>query len=49
MVCLQRKNRDCALSEYNYLRLKSDLLAQTLLGGIYSNKILDARAYRAQR
>lgn len=45
-VCLLRKNRDCALSEYNYLRIKNDPRAQALFGSIYSSRVIDARAYK---
>jgi tetratricopeptide (TPR) repeat protein len=49
MVCLLEKNRDCALSEYNVLRMKSDPLAKTLLDNIDSNKVIDVNAFKARQ
>jgi tetratricopeptide (TPR) repeat protein len=49
VVCLMRKNRDCAFSEYNYLRLKDDPRAEILLSRINSNKVLDASAYKPRQ
>ena len=48
MVCVLRKNRNCALSEYNYLRMKGESLANKLFTGIYSDKVIDASAYQSK-
>ena len=45
IVCLLQKNRDCALEQYNYLRMRTDPLATTLFNGIHSDKVIDVSAY----
>ena len=49
VVCLRRKNRDCALTQYNYLKLKGDELAQKLFASIYGDKVIDATSYQNKK
>lgn len=48
IVCLQRKNRDCALGEYNFLKMTSDPLAKTLFSTMNGDKLIDATAYESR-
>jgi tetratricopeptide (TPR) repeat protein len=45
IVCLLRKNRECALREYNYLKMAGDPLAKKLFASIYRDKVVDVTAY----
>ena len=46
MVCLARKDRDCALSQYNYLKIMGHSLAKPLFRAVFREKIVDASAYQ---
>lgn len=48
MVCLARKNRDCALSQYNYLKIMGHSLAKSLFRAVFRGKIVDASAYQSK-
>lgn len=46
MVCLARRNRDCALSQYNRLKMMDHSAANTLFTTIFGDRIVDASKYK---
>src|SRR5688572_28865178 len=42
IVCLARKNRDCALSQYNRLKTMDHSLAKSLFTTIFRARVVDA-------
>jgi tetratricopeptide (TPR) repeat protein len=46
IVCLARRNRDCALSQYNRLKMMDDSLAKTLFTTIFRDRVVDASTYK---
>lgn len=48
VVCLLRKNRECALTQYNYLKMNGDVLAKRLFTSIHGDKVVDVTAYQNQ-
>ena len=44
MVCLIREKRDCALQQYNFLKMFNPLLAERLFEKIVAGRVLDLRA-----
>ena len=42
IVCLARRNRDCALSQYNRLKMMDHSLANTLFTTMFRDRIVDA-------
>lgn len=48
IVCLARGNRDCALSQYNQLKMMDHSLAKTLFNTIFRNRVVDASRYKQQ-
>jgi tetratricopeptide (TPR) repeat protein len=45
IVCLARGNRDCALSQYNRLKIMDHPLAKTLFTTLFQDRIVDASRY----
>ena len=41
MVCLARSNRDCALSQYNRLKIMGHPLAKSLFSSLYRNRVVN--------
>jgi hypothetical protein len=48
MVCLARKDRNCALSQYNYLKIMGHSLAKPRFRAVFSGRIVDASAYQSK-
>lgn len=46
IVCLARSNRDCALSQYNRLKIIDHPLAKTLFTTIFRERVVDASTYK---
>ena len=46
IVCLARKNRDCALSQYNHLKKKNGPLADRLFDMVFKNRVVNAAVYK---
>ena len=46
IVCLARKNRDCALSQYNRLEMINDSFAKTLFTAMFQHRVVDASEYK---
>lgn len=42
LVCLARGNRDCALSQYNRLKIMGHALAKTLFTALFRDRVVDA-------
>ena len=49
LVCLARKDRECALSQYNSLKMLDDSLAGSLFSTIYQNKVVDVSRNNKKR
>ena len=45
IVCLVRRNRDCALSQYNRLKIMGHALAGTLFATLFRDRVVDASSY----
>ena len=45
IVCLARRNRDCALSRYNRLKMMDHSLAKTLFTALFRDRVLDASTH----
>jgi tetratricopeptide (TPR) repeat protein len=46
LVCLARRKRDCALTQYNYLKIKGHTLAGSLFTSIFRGRVIDASKYK---
>jgi Tfp pilus assembly protein PilF len=46
LVCLARRNRDCALSQYNRLKMMDHSLGKTLFTTIFRDRVVDASRYK---
>lgn len=46
IVCLARRNRDCALSQYNQLKIMDHPLAKTLFNTLFRDRVVDASSYQ---
>lgn len=46
IVCLARRNRDCALSQYNRLKMIDDSFAKTFFTVMFQHRVVDASSYR---
>ena len=46
IVCLARRDRDCALSQYNRLKMINDSFAKTLFSKIFRHRVVDASRYK---
>jgi tetratricopeptide (TPR) repeat protein len=46
ITCLTQNHRDCAMREYNYLKIANSPLAEVLFEQLFQNRVVDARSSR---